>query len=178
MEHVSNLPLVAALGVRNGLASLDGGERRNIRIKWPNDILIEGKKTAGILVESERLSDGRLATVIGCGVNVANVPEGTPYPVTGLRNEGMGAEVADVFGAVATGVEDAIALWRRGSNFAAVRQAWISHAAGIGRPCTVNLPDQSVAGIFADLDPTGRLVLDEADGNRRLVSAGDVFLLG
>ena len=178
LEHVANLPLVAALGVRNGLATLKGADRLDIQIKWPNDILVKARKTAGILVESERLADGRLATVIGCGVNVENVPEGTPYPVTGLRREGIAASVLEVFAALASGVEEALSLWRRGTNFAAVRQAWIAHAAGIGKPCTVNLPDRSVGGIFADLDATGRLVLDEPDGNRRLISAGDVFLLG
>ena len=178
LEHVPNLPLVAALGVRNGLADQKGADRLGIQIKWPNDILVNARKTAGILVESERLPDGRLATVIGCGVNVENVPEGTPYPVTGLRREGIAAGVLDVFAALATGIEEALLLWRRGTNFAAVRQAWISHAAGIGKACTVNLPDRSVGGIFADLDATGRLVLDEPGGNRRLVSAGDVFLLG
>lgn len=179
VADVMNLPLVAALGVRNGLAGLKGADRLAIEIKWPNDILVNARKCVGILLESERLADGRLATVIGCGVNVASVPAAVPYMVTGLRQEGLSASVSEVFAAVAGGVEDALSLWRRGKNFASVRQAWIAHAAGLGKACTVNLPDaSSVGGIFADLDPMGRMILVEPDGRRRAISAGDLFLLG
>ncbi|BDA84460.1 biotin--[acetyl-CoA-carboxylase] ligase [Aureimonas sp. SA4125] len=178
MVDLQNLPLVAAVGVRNGLATLEGAARRDIRIKWPNDILVNGRKCVGILLESERLSDGRFAIVIGCGVNVENVPDDTPYPVTGLRREGVTASVSDVFAALATGVEQALALWQRGRNFSAVRQTWIDHAAGIGMPCTVRMNNAVIEGTFVDLDDTGRLILADDSGGRRSISAGDLFLLG
>jgi BirA family biotin operon repressor/biotin-[acetyl-CoA-carboxylase] ligase len=178
LDDLQNLPLVAAVGVRNGLAALKGAGQLDIRIKWPNDILVNGRKSVGILLESERLADGRFATVIGCGVNVENVPTDTPYPVTGLRREGLGASVAEVFAALAGGVEAALAVWQRGRNFAAIRQTWIDHAAGIGLPCTVRATDAVIEGVFVDLDDTGRLILAEAGGNRRSISAGDLFLLG
>lgn len=176
VQDLMNLPLVAALGVRNGLAGLGGAEGKDIRIKWPNDILVGGRKCVGILVETEQLADGRRAAVIGCGVNVEAVPDGTLYPVTGLRREGFAAGLPAVFGAVAGGVENALALWAGGRNFAAIRRGWLEHAAGVGKPCTVNLPGGSVAGTFDSLDGIGRLVLVEADGSRRTVAAGDVFL--
>ena len=130
MDQIQNLPLVVAVGVRNGLAALKGADRLDIKIKWPNDILVNARKCVGILLESERLPDGRFATVIGCGVNVENVPTHTPYPVTGLRREGLTESVSEVFSAFATGVEAALAQWQRGQNFTAVRQNWIEHAAG------------------------------------------------
>lgn len=176
MSDMMNLPLVAALGVRNGLASLDGSKGADISIKWPNDILVNGRKCVGILIESAMQPDGRLAAVLGCGVNVAAVPDDTPYPVTGLRREGFKASVQEVFAAVAGGIEDALALWQGGRNFAAVRRAWLDHAAGVGKPCVVTLPDRTVSGTFSDLDASGRLVLIEADGIRSTFAAGEVFL--
>ncbi|MCW4114531.1 biotin--[acetyl-CoA-carboxylase] ligase [Aurantimonas sp. MSK8Z-1] len=176
LEHLQNLPLVAALGVRDGLASLPARPRPDIRIKWPNDILIGGRKAVGILTETERLPDGRRAVVIGCGVNVAYVPGETPYPVTGLAAEGLPADLDLVFEALAGGVETALDLWDRGQNFAAVRRDWLAHASGLGEACTINLPDRSLKGRFVALDEAGRLLLDEEGGARRAISAGELFL--
>lgn len=177
-EDMMNMPLVAALGVRNGLASLKGAGRLDIAIKWPNDILINARKSVGILLENERLPDKRLATVMGFGVNVANIPQDLPYPATGLWQEGLTATVPEVFEAIALHVEAALALWDRGRNFAAIRQAWMGHAAGIGKACRVNMPDGTLTGIFADLDPLGRLILSQPGGRTRAISAGELFLLG
>lgn len=177
-DDLLNLPLVIALGVRNGLASLTSGDRPDVSIKWPNDILIDGAKAVGILLESERLADGRMACVVGCGVNIEHCPEGTPYPVTNLRLAGIGAGVEAAFDAVANGVEEAISLWDQGRNFADVRKDWLRHAAGVGGLCTVNLTDGPLSGRFAGLEPDGRLILEGDDGRRRSISAGDLFLLG
>lgn len=177
-DDLLNLPLVVALGVRNGLAGLVSRDGPPVTIKWPNDILIDGCKTVGILVESERLADGRLAVVIGCGVNVGHSPDDTPYPTTSLRQAGVAANVEETFVALAGGVEAALALWSQGRNFQAVREAWLSHAAGIGSACTVNLAEGPLSGRFVGLESDGRLILEEDDGGRRSISAGDLFLLG
>lgn len=172
-----NLPLVAALGIRNGIASLPFGTEPEIAIKWPNDVLIRGRKAAGILIESRRLADGRTAVVIGCGVNVASFPSDTPYAATSLSAEGCRAGLLAVFETVAAGLEEALSSWDRGGNFRVVRVAWLQHAVGLGQPCRVNLADRSIDGIFTDLDDAGRLLLTEADGATRAISAGDVFPL-
>ncbi|WP_152047908.1 biotin--[acetyl-CoA-carboxylase] ligase [Aureimonas psammosilenae] len=177
-EALHNLPLVVSLGLCEALSTLPSLASAEVSIKWPNDVLIGGRKCAGILIESERLPDGRTAVVAGCGVNVANVPSDTPYPVTGLRQEGCGAEVDEVFAAVAASIEGALAFWDRGGNFAAIRERWIANCAGIGAPCRVNLQDRTMVGTFVGLDREGRLLLKEDDGAIRLVSAGDVFPLG
>ncbi|KAB0681949.1 biotin--[acetyl-CoA-carboxylase] ligase [Aureimonas leprariae] len=176
-DALGNLPLVAALGVRNGLAALPYATKPAIAIKWPNDVLVSGRKAVGILIESERLPSGRMAVVVGIGVNVASCPSDTPYPVTSLAQEGCRADLAAVFGCVAEGLEAALSLWDRGRNFAAIRLAWLQYAAGLGAPCRVNLADRSIDGTFTDLDEAGRLVLKEPSGSVRTISAGDVFPL-
>ncbi|WP_062202980.1 biotin--[acetyl-CoA-carboxylase] ligase [Aureimonas sp. AU12] len=178
LADLGNLPLVVAVGVRNGIAGLAGIDDDRVRIKWPNDILVGGAKTVGILIESETLRSGRQAVVIGLGVNVVHWPDDAPYAVTGLRREGVEASLETIFQGIAAGVEAAIGLWDRGQRFAAVRRDWIRFNTGMGGPCRVNLPGGHFAeGRFADLDLQGRLVLERHDGVRETYSAGDLFLL-
>ncbi|KQQ91440.1 biotin--[acetyl-CoA-carboxylase] ligase [Aureimonas sp. Leaf324] len=177
-QHVVDLPLVVALGVRNGLAELPGIDPAVVGIKWPNDILIGGAKAVGILLESERCPGGHRSVAIGCGVNVETGADGTPYSVTSLRDAGFRGDLATVFEHVAAGVEAALELWDAGRQFDEVRARWLRHSVGRGETCRVNLPDgSSVEGIFVDLDPGGRLVLGLANGERRHFSAGDLFFL-
>lgn len=177
-QHVVDLPLVVALGVRNGLAGLPGLDPDLVRIKWPNDILIGGSKAVGILLESERGADGRRAVAIGCGVNVESGAAGTPYAVTSLRSGGYNGSLEQVFDHLAAGVEAALDLWDAGRQFEAVRASWLRHSVGRGEACRVNLPDGSaVEGVFVDLDAGGRLVLNLGQGERRHFSAGDLFFL-
>ena len=175
--HLSNLPLVASLGVRNGLAALLGPRGDAVTVKWPNDVLINGAKCVGILLESERLSDGRMAVVVGCGVNIAHMPDQTPYKVTSLMREGVTGDVDAVFEAVAGGVESAMADFRRGAGFGDIRREWLLHATGLGAPCQVNLASETLTGRFDALDAEGRLVLRGDDGTIRAISAGDLFFL-
>lgn len=175
---LANLPLVIALGVRDGLASLAGLDDRAVGIKWPNDILVNDRKAVGILLESERLPDGRQAVVAGCGINVAHGPSDLNYEVATLRGAGVTASLDTIFVRLADGVEAALDSWASGRHFGHIRARWLAHARGLGASCRVNLPDgSSVSGIFRDLDADGRLLLELADGTLRPFSAGDLFLL-
>ena len=177
LKHLSNLPLVASLGVRNGLAALLGRRGDAVTVKWPNDVLVGGAKCVGILLESERLPDGRMAVVVGCGVNVAHMPEETPYRVTSLVREGATGELDQVFDAVANGVEAAMRAFRHGAGFGGIRREWLQHATGLGAPCQVNLGSETLTGRFDALDAEGRLVLRGDDGMLTAISAGDLFFL-
>ena len=148
-----------------------------VAVKWPNDVLIGGAKCVGILLESERLMNGRMAVVIGCGVNVAHMPQDTPYHVTSLTREGATSNIEAVFGAVANGLETAMSEFRGGAGFEDLRVEWLRHATGLGAPCRVNLAGETLTGRFEALDNEGRLVLMGNDGSRRTISAGDLFFL-
>jgi BirA family biotin operon repressor/biotin-[acetyl-CoA-carboxylase] ligase len=177
LEHLSKLPLVASLGIRDGLARLLL-ERSAVAVKWPNDVLIGGAKAVGILLESERLPDGRMAVVIGCGVNVSLIPDEAPYPVTSLAREGAPDLALDtVFGAVAGGLADALSRFDRGRGFDAVRREWLGVAVGVGADCRVAMADRTLTGRFEALDEDGRLILLRDDATRTAISAGDLFFL-
>jgi BirA family biotin operon repressor/biotin-[acetyl-CoA-carboxylase] ligase len=172
--EAAQLSFAAALAVHDAATALLPADVR-IELKWPNDVLVEGRKVSGILLETAEGSDGAPATalIVGIGMNVAAPPPDAAYPATCLADHGSTAGPAEALSAVAVGLERWYARWRDRA-FAPLRDAWLARARGIGAPITVRLPDASVEGLFVDLDPSGALVLDAA-GGRRTIGAGDVF---
>lgn len=152
-------------------------QRVELRYKWPNDLLLDGRKVAGILLESSGGTAGTLDwLVIGAGLNVAEFPAITGgYPATSLRQAGVGdIELEDLLGLFLVEFSTWRERWRN-EGLAAVRAAWLERAARLGEEITVRLPGVELKGRFHGLDESGAMLLDMADGSRRLVSAGDVF---
>lgn len=151
---------------------------RPAELKWPNDLLLRGKKAAGILLEASAAADRRLDwLIVGVGVNVLSFPSDTPYAATSLRAEGASGDAAQVLAAFAHWFHRWHERWRR-QGFAPVRRAWSQRARGLGAPIVVRLEEETLEGRFADLDDGGCLTLELAGGGRRRVSAGDVFYPG
>lgn len=171
--QAAQLGFVAALALGDAIAALAGPGLRP-RCKWPNDLLLNGKKLAGILLESEMAGERLDFVVIGVGVNIVSAPPGTEYPATSLAAEGVGCIVpASLLAAFA----EHFGRWderRRGAGFAALRAAWLERAVGLGEPVRVRLEKLTLNGRFLDLDEDGALVLEMADGRRR-IAAGEVF---
>jgi len=144
--------------------------------KWPNDVLVEGAKLAGILLESTSRSGAKVDwVVVGVGVNVASAPSDTPYPATSLVAEGAeDASIETVLGSFARHFLRWRDLWfERG--FAPLRAAWLARAQGLGGPVEVQFENRRLSGRFADLDADGALLLeDTAGGGLRRIAAGDV----
>ncbi|MDH7796036.1 MULTISPECIES: biotin--[acetyl-CoA-carboxylase] ligase [unclassified Beijerinckia] len=144
-------------------------------LKWPNDILVNNAKMAGILLEGSSLPGGNFACVLGCGVNCASHPDGLAYAATDLKALGHDIAPSRLLQALAMAFARWLDVWAAGEGFAAIRAAWLERAAGVGGPVRVNLAGQMHEGRFADMDAAGRLILDGADG-RVTIDAGDVFL--
>jgi BirA family biotin operon repressor/biotin-[acetyl-CoA-carboxylase] ligase len=169
--------LLAALAIGDAIAEL--APPLAVTYKWPNDVLVDGRKVAGILLESRSQSDGSLThLILGCGVNLASHPEATTYPATSLHHEGLAAEITEVevLEAFARHFRSWSERWTR-DGFAAARSAWLGRAQSLGQEIQVRLPDRSLVGVFRDLDAEGFLVLETADGHRERISSGDVFPL-
>jgi BirA family transcriptional regulator, biotin operon repressor / biotin---[acetyl-CoA-carboxylase] ligase len=141
-----------------------------VLLKWPNDLLIDRNKFAGILVEGEGA-----AVVIGIGVNSVHHPMGTEFPATDLATAGVRTSPESLFAQLSAAILERLALWDRGSGFAAVRADWLKRAGGLGKPMRVKSPDGEFAGTFETIDEAGRLVLRLADGSLRTIAAGDAY---
>jgi BirA family transcriptional regulator, biotin operon repressor / biotin---[acetyl-CoA-carboxylase] ligase len=155
--------------VRQGV---DGAHR--IALKWPNDLLADGAKLAGMLLEAQKRPDGRHAVVIGIGVNVASAPKGLPYPATSLRELGVVIAPETIFASLAEEWVVAYELWDNGSNVADILRLWRASAAGIGAEVAVSRDGGVVRGIFESIDDTGRLIVRANDNSRIAITAGDV----
>lgn len=160
-------------GFRVGIDGADGHNAR-IALKWPNDVLADGAKLAGILLEAVKRPDGAMAVVIGFGVNVVAAPDGLPYPATSLAGLGASLSAEPLFAALSESWVDAIEAWDRGRGVADVLSQWRSAAAGIGADVAVNRDGVIVRGIFEAIDDSGRLIIRANDNSRITITAGDV----
>lgn len=177
-REAGELSFVAAVAVHDAVSSLlPPPLRPALRLKWPNDLLHERAKLAGILLESSGVAGAEVAWVaIGMGVNLAMHPQGLEYPATSLAAMGVsGVTADDALVALDAAFTRWLAVWRGVQGFAAIREAWLKRAEGIGGRIAVRLSSGTMEGIFEGLAPDGALQLRLDDGTLHLVSAGDVF---
>lgn len=166
--------LVPGATVKFGIDGADGQGGSRIALKWPNDVLADGAKLAGILLEAQKRPDGRLAIVIGIGVNVVAAPEGLPYPAASIAGLGWDVTPEAILGTLTDEWVDAVELWDSGRNVAGVLEIWRSAAAGIGAPVAVSRDGEVVRGVFETIDDAGRLIVRANDNSRVAITAGDV----
>lgn len=179
--QAATLGFVAGVALADALSDIGANghaaeEGARVALKWPNDVLADGAKLSGILLETESFSAGP-AVVVGIGVNVAVAPQGLPYPATSLAALGCDATVAELFAALSRRFATAADAWRAG-GFPAIRARWLAQAAGLGGPVAVRLASEVLRGTFETIDEAGRLVVRAPDGARRTVSAGEVHFGG
>lgn len=172
------LGFVAGVALHDAVAAGSGLDPQRLRLKWPNDLLHDGAKLAGILVEGTTVvREGGMpdfAAVTGIGVNVASRPAGTPYPAAALEGIGCRCSTGDLFAALSDSMAEWLATWGQGAGFSAIRAAWLARAGGLGEPIVVRRTEGDRRGIFRDLDADGRLLLEE-QGRTVTIEAGDVF---
>lgn len=174
MERIASLPLAVAIGVHDAVKAVLPPGDATLQVKWPNDILINRRKTCGILLEGEPLANGKRALVIGIGINIRHMPDSAPYGVTRLVDHGAAVSPDELFAHLFKSMAAALESWDEGRGIAEIVARWRQIACGIGEKITVNLPDRSLQGTFAGIDDKGLLLLDR-DGQVMPIAAGDVF---
>lgn len=149
------------------------------QLKWPNDVLVYGRKAVGILVESGARPDRSLWLAVGVGVNLARHPTDVERPATSFAEHvaGRPPEPRQALEILATRFERWRAVWAA-EGFAPIAQAWTDRAYGLGQPCEARLPNRTVTGIAEGMEPDGALRLRLADGAVERITAGDVFFGG
>lgn len=169
------LALVAAVAVAETVTTFLQSalhDATGLAIKWPNDLLLGQAKLAGILLE--RADD---AIVIGVGVNLAHHPDLPDRPTTSLAAHGLAVEPAIFAETLAETFARWLQRWR-GEGLGPIRERWLALAHPHGTALTARLPDgHAVDGLFDGLDADGALILRLAGGERRVIHAGDVFLI-
>jgi BirA family transcriptional regulator, biotin operon repressor / biotin---[acetyl-CoA-carboxylase] ligase len=180
LRDVVSLPKAPELGFVIGVAlaralRLLTADDNRLRIKWPNDILFDGAKLAGILLESVQLANGGLACVIGIGVNCSSAPLDVPYRATSLQAVlARPITPQDVLSALTAEFISWLEIWSAGDGFGKIRDEWLRLAAGIGAPVKVVMPTRVFEGQFRTIDESGRLILDTPEASVA-IEAGDIF---
>ena len=152
-----------------------GAEPLKYALKWPNDVMADGQKLAGILLEAEAVAGNRLAVVVGIGTNVVAAPEGTPTPATSLAALGVHVGAEEVFAALSEAWVEFRGIWDNGRGFAEIRRLWLERAFGLGERVAIQTGTATVEGTFDTIDEAGCLIVRTAEGKRVPITAGEVY---
>ena len=170
-ERAPQLSFVAALATHDAVAAVAPALVARLAFKWPNDVLCDGAKLAGILIEAEGTRP--LMVAVGIGVNCRSHPEIAGYAATDLAAAGAAVTPERLFAALSAAMVQRLREWDIG--FASIRAAWLRRAGALGGELRVRLGARDVAGRFETLDEAGRLMLRRPDGAIEMIAAGEVF---
>jgi BirA family transcriptional regulator, biotin operon repressor / biotin---[acetyl-CoA-carboxylase] ligase len=170
-ERAAQLSFVAALATHDAIIACAPALECRLDLKWPNDVLLDEAKLAGILIEAEGTRP--LMVAIGIGVNCRHHPAGTDYPATDLAAAGAAVTAENLFAALSIAMVERLRMWQ--AAFAPIRAAWLARARGLGGELTARIGGRTLTGRFEMLDEAGRLVLRLPDGAVETIAAGEVF---
>ncbi|MCQ2914370.1 MAG: biotin--[acetyl-CoA-carboxylase] ligase [Alphaproteobacteria bacterium] len=166
LDKASNYTFIAALSVFFVLKELLKGCKAEVKIKWPNDILINSKKCCGILLQCD--GNHKLAIGVGININPVNSDE-LIYPVVSLKEFNIEIEA----NTLAEKILEQFNLLKA-KNFSYILSTWKENALGIGEKIGVSLVNEKLEGTFVDLDSSGALLLKVGEEIKK-ITAGDVF---
>jgi BirA family biotin operon repressor/biotin-[acetyl-CoA-carboxylase] ligase len=188
LEVLGVAPAIAAtLGFAAGLATeaalrkvsveaalRAGPDQLKYDLKWPNDVLVGGRKLVGISLDAEAVGD-RLAVVVGIGTNVVAAPEGTPTPAISLAALGVQISAEELFAALSDAWVEFRGIWDNGRGFGDIRKLWLARAANLGQPVAIRSAGAVVEGTFDTIDEQGCMIVRTASGQLTPITAGDVY---
>jgi BirA family biotin operon repressor/biotin-[acetyl-CoA-carboxylase] ligase len=170
LRDFPQLSFVCALAVRSAVLEAVGPYVA-IGLKWPNDVLAEGRKVSGVLIET---AGEPIAAILGIGINIASSPAQSRWPATHIGALTANPPSPD---ALAANLGRALDHWAKiwdAEGFPPIREAWMAHAIGIGGPMLLRTAQEETEGRFMDLEMDGTLLMALPDGALRRVAAGDV----
>ncbi|MCA0921038.1 biotin--[acetyl-CoA-carboxylase] ligase [Pseudooceanicola nanhaiensis] len=168
----------AALALYDALHAVTG-RTDPFALKWPNDVLLNGGKLAGILLETLQQKGRPTGLAIGIGVNLAMAPDSGAVEEGALRPVSLAGETAVAvspedfltpLAAAFAGYEAQFAAY----GFAPLRQAWLDRATRIGTRITARMGTREETGIFETIDDSGRLIL-QTDAGRQAIAAAEIY---
>ncbi len=168
-RHCAQMSFAIAVALADTLAAF-GVPKTSIGLKWPNDVLIDGAKIAGILLEMQSgAHDAPDYLLAGIGVNVAVAPEGC----AAMCQFAKGIDLADVRNRLVTNIAGLYGHWQK-HGFADIRARWLEQAYGMGQPITARMSDRKIEGVFEGIDGDGNLIMKDGAGPSRTINSGAV----
>lgn len=160
---------LVAIALNRALSALvpDGHRVAN---KWPNDVFVDGKKIAGILLESVLSGQSMSALIIGIGVNI----KAAPPDRTSLAQIGVDTDSEEFLEILLRHLDDVLAIFK-GNGFNLLKDEWLDKAIRLNEAIQVRLPSRTLNGIFEGLEGDGALRLRLANGDVKVIHSGEVF---
>ncbi len=170
LNYLPQLSFVTAVAVHKALHSLPTKSPNTIQLKWPNDLLINNKKVAGILLESISLTNHHYL-VIGIGINVKHHASNIDQLTTNLLKENIEVKNLEyLLDVIMTSFEKSFTYWKS-QGFQPIRQYWLKRAYNLNQLITVNYQNTKITGIFKGLAPDGRLKILGKSGETHILLA-------
>lgn len=171
LNESGQLSFVVAVALSKTLDNYIDATKHQKTLKWPNDILVDGLKISGILLESNLKADGGVdSIVLGVGVNIFKAPE-LAVSLQDVANKPVYINVfRDEF---LENLSEIYELWNK-KGFAPIRKEWLKQAHGLNEKMSVRLPNEIFKGEFNGVNDNGALLVLLEDGSQRVVQAGEV----
>ncbi|MDX1923955.1 MAG: biotin--[acetyl-CoA-carboxylase] ligase [Rickettsiaceae bacterium] len=175
LDSMSQLSFVSSLALENLLSNLFKKYSINnmLELKWPNDVLINDKKVAGILLETAGKNNEYL--VIGIGVNITQSPVIEDRKITNLHEEGLlKIDRNEIMNRFMSHFSVLYKNWQT-NEFLSIRSKWLKKAKGLGKIISVNTGSSRISGRFMDIDFKGQIRLHVSSGQIHSVNTGELF---
>ncbi|MCF6198350.1 MAG: biotin--[acetyl-CoA-carboxylase] ligase [Hyphomicrobiaceae bacterium] len=187
-QQLPQISVLAALAAYSAIEQFAGDYFRmgSLCLKWPNDILLEGRKICGILVESRPSSTraGQFDVVMGTGINLASHPEAHEFKdpdanglfaAGHLAQNGWDCSIEQLFVALAQSTRDWRSIWANGAGFETVRLAWLERSCHIGQTIKISVGERLYEGRFKTISSEGALLLEDLSGSTQEISSGSII---
>jgi BirA family biotin operon repressor/biotin-[acetyl-CoA-carboxylase] ligase len=168
LEKIPQISFLAIVALRLAIEKI--APQNSVKNKWPNDLLIDEKKIAGILLESEMQNNEARFVILGIGVNLISNPENTIFPAGNLKNFGIKISPENLLKNFLDEFEKIYQNWLD-YGFAGVRKLWLKEAFRLQEKISVKLDEKAIEGIFEDLDLEGNLLLKSGGKTIKITTA-------
>lgn len=159
-EFISQLSLLSALALVNSLKEFnEKSSKIDISCKWPNDVIINNKKIAGILIENQISDNIEQNIILGCGINLEKSPTNTIFPAGNLKNFGIEIDKITMLKIYLDELAKLYNIWLN-FGFKNIRDIWLKHAYKINQIIKLNLGEEIITGQFIDIDNFGNMILE------------------
>lgn len=181
LDAAPQLSFLASLALYDTIIQIskDKIDARLLGLKWPNDILLEGRKLVGILLESSQdPAGGRNNIVIGNGLNLAHHPQPQDLrqgEATALIEYGVECAPREALSVLAQRYAAWLKIWDEGRGFSQIREAWLAKAIGLGSEISIQHNQENSKVRFMGIDGSGAMLYQDGQGQVKRLMAGDVF---
>ncbi|WP_455466888.1 biotin--[acetyl-CoA-carboxylase] ligase [Bartonella sp. B39] len=176
-QTAAQLGFVAGISVVETVKQFIKDEKQTnsiVSLKWPNDILLKGAKSSGVLLEIFKLPSQQYALVIGIGINVKYHYEDAPYPTSCLKSVGLYIDAEQIFTVLTEFFSKNYLLWKQSGGCDIIRKKWLLHSAHLGQHVKIINDEKIIEGIFDGLDNDFNCIIKQKNGQQAVITSGDV----